>query len=176
MRINKGFSLIELMVVITIIWIVSIGLIIPYNFYGNIAKVKISKETVNQTLNEARNSAAWLSEFSSNKNQNTALIFKKWANSISFVSVPYDFSWSLFKKSNYKLLREIVLDDNVFINKILDNNNSGSSLSESIVYFKSPNGDREILVNENHIWLYLKIILGYKTAESWLLTKEIEIK
>lgn len=176
MRIYKGFSIIELMVVITIIWIVSISLIVPYNFYANIAKVKISLETVKQSLSEARNSAAWLSEFSTSKNQNTALIFNKWAKSITFVGVPFDYSWALFNETNYRVLREIILDDNVFISKINNTLSSDSELSRAMVYFKAPNWDREILLDSSHTGSYLKIVLWYKNALSWLLTKEIEIK
>jgi len=136
----------------------------------------MGKETINQLLNEARNSAAWLTEFSTNKNQNTALIFKKWTNKILFIAVPYDFSWSLFQSNNQKILREIVLDDRIFINNITSNKEINNNIWETIVYFKSPDWDKNILLDDTHTGSYIKLTLWYWNATSWLLSKEIEIK
>lgn len=170
----RGFTLIELLIVIAIIWIISVGVIIPYNFYSNISKVKISRETINQSINEARNSAAWLTE-NSNKNQNITLIFKKWVNKIDFVWVPFDFSGSLFRESDYKVMREISLEDNVEVSDI--SYWSWNKVNwQIVVYYRAPNWDRDILIDNTHTWSNIKIIIGYKGVTTWILSREIEIK
>lgn len=170
-----GFTLIELLIVIAIIWIISVWVIIPYNFYSNISKVKISRETINQSLNEARNSAAWLTENTSNKNQNIALIFKKWSNQIDLVWVPFDFSGSLFKESDYKIIRKISLEDNVSISNISYWNWAVTDW-QIVVYFRAPNWDRDILIDDTHTGSNTKITIWFKNVKSWILSKEIEIK
>lgn len=51
---KNAFTLIEAIIVITIIGIVSIGAYVPYNYYGEIARVRLSSDIVDQSLSDAR--------------------------------------------------------------------------------------------------------------------------
>ena len=51
---TSGFTLIELMIVITIIGILFIGSYVPYDYYSRLSKVRISMEKIHQTLENAR--------------------------------------------------------------------------------------------------------------------------
>jgi prepilin-type N-terminal cleavage/methylation domain-containing protein len=54
---KKGFTLIELMVTITIAGILSLTVYAPYQYYSEKQKVKNSAKIVTQTLYEARSLA-----------------------------------------------------------------------------------------------------------------------
>lgn len=169
---NKAFTLIEIMIVISIIWIMSVLVVVPYNLYSDISSVKISKEIITQTISEARNSSAWLIN-TTGKNQNIAIFFKLWWNSIKLVWFPFDYSWSLLE-SNWDLIREIPLEKNINTNKFIDID--WHDLNELIMYFKSPNWDSEYYKNATQSWTLKNIIIGLKNTTDWILSKTIEIK
>lgn len=169
---NKAFTLIEIMIVISIIWIISVLVVVPYNLYSDISRVNLSKEIITQTISEARNSSAWLIN-TTGKNQNIAIFFTKWWNSIKLVWFPFDYSWSISEVS-WDLIRELPLEKNINTNKFVDNN--WNELNELIMYFKSPNWDSEIYKNATQIWTLKNIIIGLKESTNWILSKTIEIK
>lgn len=51
---TRAFTLIELMVVITIIGVLFAGSYVPYDYYSRLSKVRISSERIHQTLEEAK--------------------------------------------------------------------------------------------------------------------------
>ena len=53
---KQGFTLIELMVVMSIIAVLSIFAYAPYNHYANISRVRFSAEKIEQAANEAKSS------------------------------------------------------------------------------------------------------------------------
>ncbi|MFC1798000.1 prepilin-type N-terminal cleavage/methylation domain-containing protein [Patescibacteria group bacterium] len=54
---KKAFTMIELMITITIIGILTMVTYAPYNYYQNKGKLKITAREVSQLLYEARNMA-----------------------------------------------------------------------------------------------------------------------
>jgi len=54
---NKAFTLIELIVVITIFCIMLLATYIPYTYYQTKAKVKFAVKDISQSIYEARNMA-----------------------------------------------------------------------------------------------------------------------
>lgn len=49
-----GFTLIELMIVITIIGILFFGAYVPYDYYSRLSKVRISTEKIRQSMEDAK--------------------------------------------------------------------------------------------------------------------------
>lgn len=76
---QKGFTLIELMVVIAIIAILSVLAYAPYNHYANVAKVRFSAQKVEQAIDEAKTSVLGGYSFSggsiARQNVHVALVF-----------------------------------------------------------------------------------------------------
>ena len=52
-----GFTLIELIIVISIVWIMMIMAYAPYNIFQRKAEVKIASKSIAKTINESRNMA-----------------------------------------------------------------------------------------------------------------------
>jgi prepilin-type N-terminal cleavage/methylation domain-containing protein len=57
MNTKKAFTLIELMIAITIIVILTMASYAPYTYYQNKAKLKVTSREISQLLYEARNMA-----------------------------------------------------------------------------------------------------------------------
>ena len=172
---KKGFTLIELIIVITIIGILSVWIIIPYNLYSNIAKVKISKETIDQFITEARNSSAWLISSIDKKNLNITLFFDKWTNSIKLIGFPYDYIGPIKESvTEAILIREIKLESHVYINDIIDTSNN--PLDHIIFYFRAPNWNLDFYKDDSNTWALSKIIIGLDNSTTWILSKEILVK
>jgi len=169
---NKGFTLIEVLIVVAIIWILTVLLIVPYNLYTDIWRVRISKEIVNQTISEARNSSAWLINTSWN-NQNIAIFLYKWSDKLKLIWFPFNYNWAL-TEWNWILIREIPFEKNVNLNKILDNN--WNELSQVILYFVSPNGDMNAYINSTQTWTLKTLTIWIKESTTWILSKNIDIK
>jgi prepilin-type N-terminal cleavage/methylation domain-containing protein len=83
---QKGFTLIELMVVIAIIAILSVLVYAPYNHYSNIAKVRFSAQKVEQAIDEAKTSVLGGYSFSggsiTRQNVHIGLVFSGSSNVI----------------------------------------------------------------------------------------------
>ncbi|MDD5213150.1 MAG: prepilin-type N-terminal cleavage/methylation domain-containing protein [Candidatus Gracilibacteria bacterium] len=173
---KKAYTFIELMVVITIIAMITIMTYVPYNFYSNKEKVRITAKEVSQSLGEARNMAInGLSN--SNSNVQIGLYFDKNAgNKIRYLSYPYDFSGTYITNEdisqNIRLIKDKTLADSVNITSVND--------KENILFiFKSITGDLELKTsNAGTFQTYtsgkLDINFGFKGASSGPLTKTVK--
>lgn len=170
---TKGFTLIEIMIVITIIWFLTMLVAVPYNFYSNISKVRISKEIIDQSISDAISSANWRTN-TDNKNINIGLYLEKWRWEILSYSYPYNYTWSLFNfEWDIKLLKTIKLESFVQLSKIkVDSNDTDKVL----LYYKAPGGQLTIYKDENSTWSTSDIIVGFQWASDWVLSKVIKIK
>lgn len=50
----SGFTLIELMVVMTIIGVLFVGSYVPYDYYSRVSRIRISTEKIHQTIEDAK--------------------------------------------------------------------------------------------------------------------------
>jgi prepilin-type N-terminal cleavage/methylation domain-containing protein len=180
MILKKGFTLIELMIVITIIWILFVWVFVPYNLYSNIAKVKAGAEIITQAINEARFSAMWIQN-TTNKNVNIWIVLEKQKNEIKILSYPFDYTWNI--KSDIdstldiQLFKTIKLEDWINLNKI---ERDGTYTDDIIIiYFTAPNWDlsfykwwESTVLTTNKIW----ITIWFKESVDWVLSRLIEIK
>ncbi len=174
LKTNFGFTLIEVLVVITIIGILTVWVFVPYNFYSNIAKVRVSKEIINQTINEARSNAFWLQTRSNKKNVNIWLVFEKWKKEIKMLTYPFNYSWSIVWEATWdiELLRLIKLEDQVELSKIDPD-------QIIIAYFEAPNWDLFFYKSWSKSPLdltWVVMTVWYRWTTSWILSKEVEIK
>lgn len=79
----SGFTLIELMIVITIVWIISLATYLPYAHHQKKVAIKQAAREISQSLSQARNLAihgldVW------DGNVNVALYFASWATQIDY--------------------------------------------------------------------------------------------
>ena len=91
---KKAFTLIELLISMTIFFILVMVSYIPYNFYMNKVKVRNTIKEISQSLYEARNMAInWMS----NDYNRSVWLYVDVTNNplqIQFISYPYTFTWS----------------------------------------------------------------------------------
>ena len=81
---NRAFTLIELMIVITIISIISLATYMPYAHHQKKTLIKQAAREITQSLSEARNLAInWLST-ASWTNLNVGVYFMSWATQIDY--------------------------------------------------------------------------------------------
>lgn len=166
---RAGFTLIELLIVVTIIGILSVGSYIPYNYYSQVSRVRISMERIIQSVSNAKTLAQNGSLFpGEDKNANIGLKIEKWARTIDMFA--YLTGTSFWEDSNTKGIKTIALEDNVQIN----------TLSESgiLVYFTAPNGTMKFYKQDGTELTASGITLdiGWKTATAGSLSRNIHIQ
>ena len=127
---NKWFTLIELIIVITIIWMMMTMAYAPYNYFQKKAQVKIVAKEISKTLSESRNMAIhWVNSIT-DWNLSIWVYFDNtdWNNNkIKIFNYPYNYwTWTQIVVDNPDLLlKEIKIQPNVQIDKInLDKNNA----------------------------------------------------
>jgi len=136
MKNKKAFTLIELMVVISIWVLLMIWIYAPYNYYSNKAKLKVAKTQIAKTIYEARNMAIyWLDQ---GKNRSIWVYFDNSSdkkNKVFIYSYPYDYSWikNDFISSDVKLIKKVILEPWIEIIKINSQNNA-------LFYFEAISG------------------------------------
>lgn len=86
MKFNKKWflALIELLIAITIFFILVVMSYANYAYYQNIARVKLSLKEISQSINTAKNMAiSWYDDNS--KNQSIWVYFEKWSNQVQYI-------------------------------------------------------------------------------------------
>ena len=77
-RNTSGFTLIELIIVMTIIGILFAGSYVPYDYYSRLSRVRISAEKIHQTMENARLLSQNGQLFpGTTKNANMGILFEK---------------------------------------------------------------------------------------------------
>lgn len=168
---KKWFTLIELMVTMTILIIVSTFSYIPYNYYQNKFKLNLAGNQISQSFYEAKSLAiSWASSWE--KNSSILLVLdnsEDYKNSIRFYKVPFDEDFSDSLLSDSYLEKTINLPNKIFINKIWDKD-------KLIFYFKSVSWELVLYdndINELSSISELGISFWYWDQSVSTLTKEL---
>lgn len=86
---QKWFTLIELLIVITISFILMTLTFANYNYYQNVAKVKLGAKEVSQSISESRNAAiAWWQK--DGINQKVGVYFEQWKSDILYYNFAFN--------------------------------------------------------------------------------------
>lgn len=109
---NFWFTLIELLISMTIFTIITMITYLNYSVYQNIAKVKIGLKEISQSIHDAKNMA--INWYDKNKINQSIWIFldKENPNTISYYS--FDYNWQILLNEE-NLIKQKKLQDWIFI-------------------------------------------------------------
>jgi len=177
---TSWFTLIELIVAMSIFFIMVVSTYVPYNYYSQKAKLNVVVKEISQSLYNAKNIAV---NWSSNNIWNTSIwIFfdtTSWNNSqIQYFAYPYSFSGSqIIPKEiwNIKILKTIKFSGPIEINTIWWKENGlffFSSITWSGWYYYYDNNP---INNSKHNFNLDNIVINvsYKWTTAIWLSKEI---
>lgn len=176
---NKWFTLIELMVVITIIWIIMTMVYAPYHYYTKKLRLRLVAKEISKTLSESRNLAIhWISEtWSWNLSIWVYFDSSSWNNDeIKVFWYPYSYwTWSRIVINDPSLLiKEIKLQKNIIINKIEEKNKAMfffEAISWKWYYFDFENSKQDLNDIDNNS--ELNIDFSYENASTDSLKKTL---
>lgn len=168
---NNWFTLIEIMIVITIIALLTLMAFIPYNFYSNISKTRISSEILKQTMSDSIFNANWKME--NNSNVSIWLLLRKWSNELQMLSYPYNMTWAISfeQNDNVKFLKSVNLEKDIQISKIIVD---WSEVENLLYFYKAPSWDLTIYKTPTNSWTTSEITLWFKWAIEWVLSKKVK--
>ncbi len=174
---KKAFTLIELMISISIIVLLTIVVYAPYNFYANKARLKIAWKEIAQTIYEARNMAIyWLTNSYTWSNSSIWVYFDNSSlnkNKISVYSYKYDYSWKKddFSDPSVKLLKEVSLQKWIQIDNV-------EWKDKFLFFFQAISGSWSFYYDDSwnlkdFAWKEIKINLSYKWATQNILKNTV---
>lgn len=110
----SGFSLAELLVVITIVVLMAVLTYAPYSYYGDLARVKSSAERLEQAFNEAKlETSMGLSVPGTEANADAYLVLEEGSGSVTVFAAKSQNGFA--NPASYVLLRQIPLESNVWL-------------------------------------------------------------
>lgn len=194
MKNNKGFTLMELLISITIFATLVVTSYIPYSYHQSKSKVKIWSKTISQVITESRAlSISGLERFSENsswtdelRNVSVWAFFKKWEGDISILSYPHDindanlraFPYEDYDISDEKTLRMPI---KVEVSEVNWKESWVDKTSENIlVIFKAIKGIPQFYI-EDTAWVLtevtpdndLEIIIWINSKNTWVMSAKI---
>lgn len=127
----SGFSLVELMVVVSIVVMLAVLSYAPYSYYSDVAKVRISAEKIEQAFSEARlSSSMGLSVPGTESNADAYVVLVEGESNVVLYAAKSDSGFA--PESEYRVLREIPLEKGVEISRLPS--------SKVVVKFSAPSG------------------------------------
>ncbi|MDD2871214.1 MAG: prepilin-type N-terminal cleavage/methylation domain-containing protein [Candidatus Gracilibacteria bacterium] len=173
---KKGFTLIELMISITIMAVLTMISYAPYSYYQNKASLKVTAREVSQILSEARNMAI-NGAVGNEGNVSIGVYFDTIDTSNNMVKVfsfPHDIdklNISYLEGGSTKLIKTVNLTKGIIIDDIDGKQNLlflFDSITGNITYYTWVGSNREDLVKDN-----ITINFSYKGSTSPNLNKTI---
>jgi len=116
---TSGFTLIEMLVVISVVVIMTTMSYTGYITQQQIVRVRLSVKEISQAIHEARNMAinGYVNNISDQKNQSVGIYFKKDENMLKFYGYDYDRTEFPVLEDRY-LIHERPLQSNVVLGEI----------------------------------------------------------
>lgn len=175
-RINKtGFTLIELIVVMTIIVVISLMAFAPYAFYMNKAKVQYTNKELSQIIYEAKNMARnWSAESLSNVSVWVYFDPVNAKNSYELYTFPHDLDTNSLNMSDGTLLQKYILQPGIQLDKF-----HWDTDKKWVIFFQSISGSGKVYKgnslqkvdpSENKI----RINYSYKWSQNPALSNSLE--
>lgn len=173
---KKGFTLIELMIAITIIVILTMSSYAPYNYYQNKAQLKITTREISQVLYESRNMAMnWA--ISNSWNVSIWVYFDSlWKNEIKIFSYPHDIdNWKItyiIWKDGTELIKTLKLRKWIQIDSIEKLSNIlfvFDAITWELNYYNWVNWRRNTIIDDE-----ISINFSYKGSSSKNLRRSID--
>ena len=169
---KKGFTLVEIMVVVVVISLVLYLGISSYGVARKKVKLDISTNTVESVLIEARDKA----RAGYYTDSDESLCFGVKATEDAFVEIfrtkfnrlEREFNQCSRNSADYEPLRIEETDETIVIKEIIQNNNS---LSELEVFFKPPHADLDISASASDP--KIRIVVGYQDSDDPLDKREV---
>lgn len=190
---NKAFTLIELMIVISIISLLLLFSYAPYNFYQSKAKVRIASREVAQSLYEAKNMAiSWVTVWNDTdkKNKIVAIYMTNKNDKNNQINYYFDDFWD-YQNKEWKLnedlnISKILKSENLQKTKKLQNSVlfknfefwNNNEYSEISIIYAASSWNIKIFWKENNSWKEIDddkiwINISFKNTDSDLLNKKI---
>lgn len=165
---KKAFTLIELIISITIFFILVMMTYLPYNFFMNKQKVRNTTKEISQSLYEARNMAInWLSNDS---NKSVWIYFDNTKeNLIQFFSYPHTFTWSDIKNqltTDIELIKSYKLIEWMWI-KNINGKDNWLFFFDAITWKWKYYTFNNMWIKEDFTWNEIEINFSYKNASIW---------
>jgi len=176
-RIYKWFTLIELLISISILAILVSMTYAPYNLYQNKSKLNNSVKTISQSLSDARNLAInWLNSTSSWNLSVWVFLSNSWTynNKIDYYTLSHEFSWStLDLSSSWTLYKTKTLEEKIQIDSVNDSSNMFflfNSISWDWVYYSWTSLNNMSKIDSLN-WVLIKLSFAWSSSE--LFNKEL---
>lgn len=114
---TSGFSLLELMITLTIIFIVSLAAYTPYHHYQKKTQIKLAVKQIEQFISQTRNDA--LHGSASWSNLSFWLYLEGWENTrVTQLSYPYSATGSMIDRQWLSQGYQLALENNIYIENI----------------------------------------------------------
>ncbi len=167
-RTSSGFTLIELMIVMTIIGILFVGSYVPYDYYSRLSRIRISTEKIHQSMEDARILAQNGQLFpGTTKNADIWLLLEKGAHTLSMFAY-LSGSHSFTEDDNAKIIKVILLEDSININTL--------PVDRLLIEYSAPNATMEIYTSPTATGSDFDMTIGWRTSTEGSLSRTIRIE
>lgn len=167
---KKWFTLIEMLISITIFTIMTVMVYANYAFYQNISKVKLWLKEISQNIHDAKNMA--INWYDKNKVNQSIWIYFDLNNKNTIKYYAFDYNKPIILDDSY-VVKEKNMQEFVWISKVWNENNlmiyfSSIYWEPKTYYFDWAWEKKELSANE------IDFIISFKDAEYFPLKRELK--
>lgn len=136
---TTGFTLIELIVAMSLVMILFVFSVAPYNFYADKSRVRLSVERVEQLMNKAK-LLAGTGYAPEGKNVDLVVHIGSGSLEVVMYSIPTNSPVPPITSPDRKIVEKMMLESNVIISQI----GGGSTVSGIDIVYRSPTGISQV--------------------------------